>query len=64
MGLARTTKYRIEKLADGQWRSVFPQPFEDWSRTHDTCTLAYDYMRKDAGVTSYIEVVPLKSEDA
>jgi hypothetical protein len=57
-------KYRIERQANGQFRSVFPTPFKDWSREHDTATLAYDYMRKDAGVTGYIEYVPLQSEDA
>lgn len=49
-------QFKIIKCAEG-WRSVFPHPFEDWSRTHDTCPLAYDYMRKDAKVTAYIEVI-------
>lgn len=48
-------KYKIVKCADG-WHSVFPAPFEEWSRTHETCTQAYDYMRDDAKVTAYIEV--------
>ena len=52
------SKFRIEwdsKL--NEYRSVFPEPFTEWNRTHETITMAYDYMRKDAKVTSYIQVI-------
>jgi hypothetical protein len=49
--------HRIEWRA-GEWHSVFPPPYDTWNRSHETIMMAYDYMRDDAKVTSYIEVVP------